>query len=329
MSARIVAILGIIALLSTSACAASPSATSQAGGRAQESAAAPRPASAPAAAGAAAPRQSSAGAPAPADQAQQQIPNLDRMIIRTVTMVVAVQDVTDTFHKVEGIVSQQGGYLSTSQIRQDGERMTATMTIRVPADPATFQATLEQLRSIAERVVDEQTQAQDVTEQYVDIEARLRTLKASEENLLALLAKAEKVEDNLQIQRELTNVRTQIEQIQAQKQSLERRADMATINLTIREAGAFSRPGWSPGSTFEEAVKALGAALRGLTVAAIWLAVFSPIWGGFLLALYLFVRVMIWLVRRGSRRSSSPRSAPPAAPAAPTGPATPAPTPSA
>ena len=177
--------------------------------------------------------------------------------------------------------------------------MTATVTLRVPADQATYQATLERLRGLAERVVDEQSQAQDVTEEYVDLDARLRNLRASEESLLQLLAKAQRVEDILSIQRELTNVRGQIEQIQGRKQALERRADMATITLTIREAGAFARPGWSPGGTFSEAYRALGAALRGLAVFAIWLAVFSPIWGGFLLLVWLF----IWFIRRMVRRS--------------------------
>jgi hypothetical protein len=324
MSARIVAILGLIAVLASSACAASPSTglSSADRGRSEESASRVAPAAAPAAPPA--PRQQAPGgaaAGAPADQAQQNLPSLDRMIIRTVTMTMAVGNVQEAFRRVESIVGEQNGYLSGSQIRQDGDRMTATMTLRVPADPATYQATLEKLRGIADRVVDEQAQAQDVTEEYVDLDARLRTLKASEENLLALLARAQRVEDNLQIQRELTNVRTQIEQIQGRKQALERRADMATINVTIREAGAFSRPGWSPGSTFEEAVRALGSALRGLAVFAIWLLVFSPIWGGFLLLGWGIIWLFIRLVRRMSRGSRAGRpvatSTPPAAPAAP------------
>jgi hypothetical protein len=327
MSARIVAILGIVAILSTSACAASSSpAASQSQDRASEAAPArapaaaapPRPAAAPAAGGASANQAAQAR---PADAVQQDLPSFDRMIIRTVTMTLAVGNVQEAFHTVEQIVAEQNGYLSSSQIRQDGDRMTATMTLRVPADPATYQMTLERLRKVADRVIDEQAQAQDVTEEYVDIDARLRTLKASEENLLALLAKATRVEDNLQIQRELTNVRSQIEQIQGRKQALERRADMATINLTIRETGAFSRPGWSPGGTFEEAVRALGAALRGLAVFAIWLLVFSPIWGGFLLLGWAIVWLLVKLIRRTTRGSRAnrtvPASTPPPAAAAP------------
>jgi hypothetical protein len=329
MSARIVAILGLIALLSTSACAAASSPTSAPAvspARSEEATAsrAAAPAAPPAPGAVAAPRQAAAGAANQSDQAQQNLPSLDRMIIRTVTMTIAVGDVQETFHKVEQIVAEQNGYLAGSQLRQDGDRLTATATLRIPADPATYQATLERLRGLAERVVDEQSQAQDVTEEYVDLDSRLRNLRASEESLLALLGKAQRVEDILQIQRELTNVRGQIEQIQGRKQALERRSDLATITLTIREVGAFSRPGWSPGATFEEAVRALGVALRGLANVAIWLVVFSPIWGGFLLLLWLAGWVLVRLIRRASRRPPqappAPRAAPPTAPTAPAAP---------
>jgi hypothetical protein len=317
MNARVIVILALVALLATSACAAASSPSSavapaeSSGGRA-----APAPAAAPPA-----PRQQGAAAGAAsnaqADQTQPSVPSLDRMIIRTVTMTIAVDNVQDVFHKVEALAASQNGYVASSQMRQDGDRLTGTVTLRVPADSATYQSTLEQLRGFAKEVVDEQSQAQDVTDQYVDLDARLRNLRASEESLLQVLAKAQKVEDILQVQRELTNVRGQIEQIQGQKQVLERKADLATINLTIRDAGTVARAGWNPGTTFQEAYRALGSALRGLAIFAIWLAVFSPIWGGFLALIWLFV----WLVFRVFRRRSGSRplsaSGPPPAAAAP------------
>ena len=312
MRARLVAILTLVltaALFTTSACAASPN-TSQA--RSQESASAARPA--PAAPPASAPKAAASGGAAnqAADQAQQNLPSLDRMIIRTVTMTIAVGNVDATFKQVEQLVNEQRGYLAGTSIRQDGDRQVATVTLRVPADPTTYQLTLERLRGLAERVVDEQSQAQDVTEEYVDLESRMRNLQASETALLAVLAKATRVEDIIAVQRELTNVRGQIEQIQGRKQALERRADMATITLTIREAGTFSRPGWSAGAVFERAVNALGAAGRVLAEFAIYALVFSPIWGGLALALWAFVLV----IRRLSRRSAARRPVAPVGPPA-------------
>ncbi len=252
---------------------------------AQPGAAPARPAAAPAP-----PVAAKAGA-APQEAAQRQnLPGLDRMIIRTVTMTISVANVQEAYRQVERIVAEQNGLIAGSQIRQDGDRTTATMTVRVPADPATYQVTLERLRGIAERVVDEQAQAQDITEEYVDLESRLRNLRASEESLLALLSRAQRVEDILAIQRELTNVRGQIEQIQGRKQALERRADMATITLQIREISTFARAGWNPGETVLEALRSLAQAARGLATAAIWILVWTPLWGGLL--------VLLWLARR-------------------------------
>jgi hypothetical protein len=248
------------------------------------------------------------------------------MIIRTITMTIAVGNVQESIKKIEQLASAQRGYLSGTSIRQDGDRQVATLTLRVPADPATYQATLEQLRGLAERVVDEQSQAQDVTEEYVDLESRMRNLQASEQALLAVLAKAQRVEDILQVQRELTNVRGQIEQAQGRKQALERRADMATITLTIREAGTFSRPGWSAGATFERAVNALGSALRVVAEIGIYALVFSPIWGGLAVGLWLFILLIRRLARRTPSRSPfAPGGRPPGAPVGPPTPAAPTP----
>ena len=172
---RFVAILALIALLSTSACAAASA--PQASAPAESAAARPAPPPAPAAGAAAAPRQAATGSAASATDAQQSsVPSLDRMIVRTVTMTIAVDDVKDVFHKVEELAGAQNGYLAGSQIRQDSDRLVATVTLRVPGDNATYQATLEQLRGLAKEVVDEQSQAQDVTDQYVDVEMRLGEL---------------------------------------------------------------------------------------------------------------------------------------------------------
>ncbi|MCC6175158.1 MAG: DUF4349 domain-containing protein [Chloroflexi bacterium] len=302
MSARVVALLGLIVVLATSACGAAST---------PSSGAPPRPAAESAARPAAAPRQAATagGAQAQADTANQTLPSTDRMIIRTVSMTIAVGNVQDVQRAVERLAGEHNGYVQGSQVRQDGDRTMATVTLRVPADQATYEITLEQLRSLADRVVEEQSQAQDITEEYIDLNSRLRNLRASEESLLALLGKAQKVDDILAIQRELTNVRGQIEQIQGRKQALERRSDMATITVTIRETGAFARGGWNPGATFEEAVRSLGQALRGIAAMLIWLAVFSPVWGGFLVVLWLFVRLVRWLWR--GRRPRTPRVVPP------------------
>lgn len=251
---------------------------------------------------------SDAAASAPAAPAAGQsgqtlpLPSLDRMIVRTVNLTLAVASVQQAVRDVERLAAEQGGLIAASQVRQDGDRFTATLTVRVPADSATYATTMERLRTLAERVVDEQVQSQDVTEEYVDLDARLRTLRLSEERLLALYDKAQRIEEIFAIQRELTGVRGQIEQAQGRHQALERRAALTTINLTLRESAAARAPGdWSPLGVAAEAWQAFAVALRGTSTALIWALVWLPLYGLPLLALWLLRRWLRANVRRTAR----------------------------
>ncbi|MBA2450891.1 MAG: DUF4349 domain-containing protein [Chloroflexi bacterium] len=319
MRRRLLAMISVLTVVLGSACAPGPSAVSPSAGSgpaeslkgstdsASRSEIA-KPASAPATtANAARPAGAAAvaGAPAaaPVEMAQQGLPGLDRSIIRTVTMTISVTNVQDAYRQVERIAIEQGGLVAGSQVRQEGERTTATVTVRVPADPATYATTLERLRGVAEKVVEEQSQGQDVTEELVDLDSRLRNLHATEDSLRGLLGRAQRIEDILQIQRELTTVRGQVEQTQGRKQALERRADLATITLQIREPAALGRNGWTAEGTVGEALRALAGVGRALLTLAIWLVVWLPLWGPALVGL--------WLLRRYARtaRTGSPAPA--------------------
>lgn len=292
MPTRYLTVIGLLSLVLGAACASGASApstsqeksssaakpaTSSTGG---DTASAPQPAA----------QRAPASGAAPADAAGQNLPSVDRMIIRTASMTIGVANIQEAYQLVERIALEQGGLIAGSQMRQEGERTTASVTVRVPADPATYQMTLERLRGIAERVVEEQAQAQDITEEYVDLESRIRNLRATEDSLLTLLARAQRVEDILPIQRELTTVRGQIEQAQGRSKALERRSEMATITLQIREQAGLGRGGWNPGETFAQALRALAATALALLTFAIWLLVWSPLWGPTLLLLWLLKR---------------------------------------
>jgi len=248
---------------------------------------------APAAGGApAAPPPASTASSPTGGAAQAQLgalPSLDRLVIRNVSLTLVVPNVQDAYRQVERIAVDQGGSIAGSQIRQDGDRFTASLTVRVPADATTYQATLDRLRAIADRVVEEQGQTQDVSEEYVDLESRLRNLRATEDSLLVLYGRAGRLEDVFAIQREITTVRGQIEQIEGRKQALERKAAMATIALQLREPATLAprQREWSPVEVAGDALGSLSGALRGVSTVAIWLAVWLPFYGLPVLALWL------------------------------------------
>src|SRR5919202_523761 len=107
-----------------------------------------------------------------------------------------------------------------------------TMEARVPA--AQFDAAMKEIRAVGSRVTAEKITGQDVTEEYIDLEARLRTQRALEAQLLDITKQARQVSDAITVERELTNVRTEIERVEGRRRFLENQSSLSTINVTLR-----------------------------------------------------------------------------------------------
>jgi hypothetical protein len=176
------------------------------------------------------------------------------MVIRTAQLTVEVQDMESALTRARAIASQAGGYVSASNThvehQDDQDRMVADLTLQVRSDAA--DSAMSDLRALG-KVTTESSGSQDVTDEYVDLDANLRNLQASETAILKLMDKATAISDVLSLQRELTNVRGQIERIQGRKTYLERRTDMATITLSLRLPPVSSAPvaggAWDPAAT--------------------------------------------------------------------------------
>ncbi|MEJ7701891.1 MAG: DUF4349 domain-containing protein [Pyrinomonadaceae bacterium] len=132
--------------------------------------------------------------------------------------------------KITAIAESKGGFvIESSQSSSDAQattRDTVTMTIRIPA--AKFNETLDEIRKTSSRVIVETVKGQDVTEEFIDIEARLKTKKALEEQFLGIMKQSKSVEDALNVQRELADVRGEIEQIEGRKRFLENQSSLST-----------------------------------------------------------------------------------------------------
>jgi len=158
----------------------------------------------------------------------------DRMIIRTANMQLVVDDVRDTMDKITDLSENLGGFVVASSSWKEGERVVGQITVRVPSSD--FNYAMGVLRSLAVEVNSETTSAQDVTEEYVDLEATLRNLEATETQLLKLMEKAEKVEDILNVQRELSRVQQDIERTKGRMQYLERTSAMSLIQVSLEQS---------------------------------------------------------------------------------------------
>jgi hypothetical protein len=160
----------------------------------------------------------------------------ERKIIRNATLDLETGSPEEAQQKITAIAENKKGFVITSTQRNTNAkakgRNSVSMQIRVPSDK--FQESLEEIRKTADRVIVETVTGQDVTEEFVDIEARLKTKKALEERFLEIMKTAKNVQDALNVETQLANVRTEIERIEGRKRFLENQASLSTINIELR-----------------------------------------------------------------------------------------------
>jgi Domain of unknown function (DUF4349) len=201
----------------------------------------------------------------------------DARIVRTGAIDLEVTDVDAALDAARAGIRALGGYIGASRTQHVDDRPTASVTYRVPTDRwEEALALLRRLDGLTSRVVDERTDAVEVTAAIVDLEARIRNLRASEAALQEIAARATRIGDVLEVQAQLTTVRGQIEQLGAQLTDLGDRADLATLTATFRvpvvavEAAAER---WEPATVVDEATASLVTVLQALTTAAIWFVI--------------------------------------------------------
>lgn len=203
----------------------------------------------------------------------------ERLVIQTANVTLLVEDVRATVDRARSLATSLGGFVVSASQREDRGQPAATVTIRVPAER--FDEALASLEALAVRLVSEQIGSKDVTEEFVDTDARLRNLRATEARLLDLLQQAKSVEDVLKVEQQLTTIRGQIEQLQGRLQYLQRSSQLATITLDIQPYGSARGPAaidWNPLPIVRGAWTALLTVLQLLIAASIWVAVFAPLW---------------------------------------------------
>lgn len=208
---------------------------------------------------------------------QGQNQNLDRMIIYTTSITLTVKDVPATVDEVSSLATRSGGYISGSSVRQEGERTFATVTIRVPAQG--YAGVMSALRGMGLKVEAEKGSAQDVTEEFADLDAQVRNLQVTEEQLRTLMAKATTIDEILRVQSQISQVRGQIERLKGRQQFLQRNAELATITVSLQpEAAAKAQTtpnGWEPLRVAEEAWQESLKVLQALATVGIRVVVFS------------------------------------------------------
>jgi hypothetical protein len=237
----------------------------------------------------------------------------DRLIVRTGQLSLQVTDLDAALADAARRIEALGGYVAASERSGEDENASARVTYRVPA--IRWDDALAATRSVGEKVLAEQTSSSEVTDQVVDLGARLVNLRATEAALREIMGRATKIPDILEVQGQLTSVREQIERLEAEKLRLEGQAAMATLavgfTLPPPVAVAVVQAGWDPAGEVDQAAATLVEMGQGAVNAGIWLVV---VWLPILLVVGLVALVAVAVVRRARRR---PPLAPPVSPGEP------------
>jgi len=190
----------------------------------------------------------------------------ERMAIRTGTISIEVSDAERSVEEITRLSESTGGYTSGSHLSVYEGRMTGWISIRVPQNM--FAKVLEEVKKLGD-VQDVFTSSEDITEQYIDIQARLKNLEAHETVLRELLERSVSVEDTLEVQRELQRVRGEIESLAGRLNYLKGNVEFSLITVNVSEP-RLSSPVEPPmadwGETFTTALFTLYSVARGLII---------------------------------------------------------------
>ncbi len=232
------------------------------------------------------------------------------LIVRTGRLRLEVTDIAATVSAASQLVSGLGGYVSASEEQTGTSSHVATITYRIPSDR--WVEALTGLRQLAGRVIGENTESAEVTAQVVDLEARIANLRSSEAALQEIMTRAGSIEDVLQVQRELSNTRGQIEQLTAERDHLRERAALGTLAVSFESpvvAVTAAHEGWQIGTEVDRAVAQLVLLGQATASALVWLVIVG-------LPLLVPVALVVLIIARLRRRPAWR----PGAPAGPVGP---------
>jgi len=173
-----------------------------------------------------------------ADSANAASQAFARKIIRNANLSVEVISPTEVQRKIVSIAETHQGFVVTSEAIQRTDQdtskplTTVNLAVRVPA--AQFNQTMEEIRATGNRIIQEKVTGQDVTEEFMDLDARIKNQKALEVQFLEIMKRAGKVEDALSVQTELAEVRTEIEKLEGRRRFLENQSSLSTINVSLQ-----------------------------------------------------------------------------------------------
>jgi len=227
----------------------------------------------------------------------------EKKVIKNGYLDIFVDNPTEIVEKIKALAVSKKGFVDSAELYQESNgTVSARINIRVPNDE--FEASMASVKELAREVDTETVNATDVTEQYIDFEARLKNMRAEEAQYQEIMKKAEKIPDILDVAGRLANVRGEIEVVQGQLQYLARQVDMSVISINLTaytDVNVFGLK-WKPLVEVKRAFRSLLESLTSyvniliqllfaIPVIILWLATIGLIG-------YFFWRLGRWVYRR-------------------------------
>lgn len=255
----------------------------------------------------------------------------ERMVIRTKTMRLEVESTSDAVSAVRDLVTKHEGVITDLQVATDtdqwlyrydeqgystgdGAALRGWVTVRVPADR--FAAFSDEVIALG-TVLYQSEASEDVTQQHVDMAARLENLRAQEERLREFFDAAKSVDDMIKVEQELSRVRGEIESLDAQVKYLERQAAMATVTIELTEEKPIVRPEGDTWGFRDAITSGFRGAANVITFGIAILIATAPLW---ILGIIVFLIIRAIVRRRRARSADSTMTAD-STPSTPTTPA--------
>lgn len=233
----------------------------------------------------------------------------DRKVIRNANLSVESDEPKNGAHSLTVLAESLGGYVVSSEAHShrradQSEETSMTVVLKVPANQFAF--ALESIRQGSKKVLSEKTSGQDVTEEYYDIEARLRAAKTMETHLTELLTQSKTVSDALAVHKNISEIRTEIERLEGRRRLLETQSSFSTITVNLQPVQPLVA---ANSNNFSTAIRQAGAdsvnVAAGIVTGGIRLA-------GVLLPVSVMIFLPLGLILRGLIRYAQRQNAKPA-----------------
>ena len=236
-----------------------------------------------------------------------------RLVIRNADLSIVVDDPAITMNMIGRMAERMGGYVVSSaswktKNYQGMEIPEASITVRVPA--TLLNQALDEIRALLtdkeKDMLRENVSGQDVTKEYTDLNSKLKNLEDAESQLRKIMDAATNTEDVLDVFKQLTYYREQIELTKGQIKYYEESAALSAVNISIQAHEALNPitiAGWKPSVTVNKALQKLVNAFQGIVDGFIWVILLViPVMVMVLLPFYLLFLLIRFLVRRSNKK---------------------------